>query len=336
MTDIVKRVITVALLVAVGVLIMSIMFGVATDLGASSGSVSFEYVDDGDEFDLSTNAQNVEVTATNEHALAFGGEGYVDATTGDGWYGGNWSVFATAWLDGGANEQARYTVLAYDNETVVLEFADGGWHAYHFVGDESAHASINADTPGEMTSLAVVWDNTTDELTLTDGVQSDTGVLTSETPVRSVANDWFGTIDEVRFLTEARNDLVSTYTDDPVHPLEGDAHTARYLFDEGTGDTTRAWYAGDTDVDIVDGDWVEGVAGPDLVDGDDYTVDGSQFTILDGYLDDAPVAHVTYHSNLATALTSFLELFDVIIMLVGVMLIILTVGLVVRTLGQVQ
>lgn len=328
----VQLIITIAVIALVGVFVWSVMSGAAVDFGVSTGDESFEYLSSGDTFDLGTNAQNVEVAATSEHAMAFAAEGHVAATSGHGWYGDDWSVFVSAWLDDAANAAATYTVLAYDNETVVVAFADGAWHAYHFVGEDSAHASINADDPANRTSLGVVWDNSTGELTISDGSNSDTAPLTAETPTRSVGSDWFGVIDEVRFLGDDRADLVPVYTDDPVHPLDGEAHTARYLFDEGSGDATRAWYA-DIDVAIVDGQWTGGVAGPDLVADDDYIVDGSTFEVTGGYLDGAPVVHVSYHSNLAPVLDRFVGDLGTVVALLGIVLMVMAIHIILSSSG---
>lgn len=326
--NIVQTIIVIGIAILIGAMIWGVMSGAAIDMGVSTGGESFEYLSEGDSYDLGLDARNVEVAATKEYAISLSGGGHIDATSGGDWYGDDWSLFATAWLSDDANAAATYSLVAYENETVLVTFEDGEWAAYHYVGDEAAHASIPVADVNNQTSLGVTWDNSTGELTISDGTTSDSGSLSSEIPSRTVAGDWHGTVDELRFLDGEHSDLVDTYLDDPVAPLDGDAHTARYLFDEGEGDTTRAWYADDIDVSIVDGEWVDGVPSPTLIEGEDYDISGSTFGVLDGYLDEVPVVHVSYESQLAPGLDRLVGNLGQVIALTGIVLIVLAMVLI--------
>ena len=306
---VVVLVVVIGVVSLAGMAILSQVGGVALEMGISAGSEEIRDFGVGESIELDRSIDEepsmLEVRATRENAVSFSGDGYVEGGVADGWDAGNWSVCSTQRLDEDANTQATRTVFAYDNETILLEYADEKWKGYHYGNDLSAETSINVTDPHEFDSVCLGWNDEELELTLSNAVEQNSAYRDSNAPDRQVAHDWFGEIDETRILNEPPDESrTSTYASDPVNPLGSAQHEARWMFNEGEGETTHVYYS-DRESTIVNGDWGDGVEGPELERGTDYNVTFAPFeiTILSGgYLEDAPTAFVDWDSGVGAML----------------------------------
>ena len=299
----------IALIAVVAAAVFSPLAAMATaedGIEFPEGDIEIEGVDDD---------ADVEVLATTGEGLYIDGDGHVDAPAGGQVTDGHWSVTATGWLDYDANQNATYTVTGAESAEVLVQYHQGQWSAiYYDDSGDSAQALVDATDPNELTTLVVTWDDTAEELTLSvDDDRTDTATLTADTPDRSVANDWHGILDEVRYIDRALSGSeTSTYHDDPINPLASADHNLRLMFDEGEGDTTRAFYAGDSvDAQLVNADWKPGVDDPGLVEGTDFTISTDPLTVSiveGGYLDGAPIVYIsTGASGFASLMFSVMQ-----------------------------
>ncbi len=331
-----EQIITVVILglaAMVGIAVLAPIAGVATDMGVSSGSDELDPVA-GESYVLDravTDSQtlSLSVSATREKAVSLSGDGYVETNVSN-WSNDSWTVAATASLDSDANQKATYNLIAHDNATILVEYADGNWRAIHYSENKSAVATMSASDPTSLSSVVVEWDETSDELTLTTAGGSTTGALTNETPTRHVPNNWDGTVDEIRFFNGTISDSsASAYISDPIDPLASETHAGRVMFEEGSGSSAEIYYAS-TSATINGGTWTNGVKGPALEQSVDYqiSVDPLQLTITESsYLEGAPVAYVAWDSGLDSRLEGIINGASASLDLVPIIMLVMLAGL---------
>jgi hypothetical protein len=324
-------ILTFVVMAIIGVVII----GILIDVGAvvSSGEQSIEYPD-GSFTVLDSRVDDipgsVSVRATTERALAFDGESYVESSEPKN-LSDSWTVCATGELDSDANEDATYTLVAYDNETILLEYDAGQWSAYYDNGTHDGKATVDIEESGGLfgddglTPVCGRFNESTGNVSVHSLDGDASAPLTASTTSRNVSWGWEGTIDEARTFNDSLSDeTIDEYIDDPVQPLPGTNRTARFMFDEGEGSSTRVYFA-NVDATVVGATWTGGVPNPSkwlglasaIEEGDDYELAEEPFSIRvveSGYLDGAPVIHVSWGGagdfpfNLMGLLTLFMGL----------------------------
>lgn len=325
-------VLLILLVVILGSIVAPFIVGAAGSVEWEPESEESEEIIDDDEL-----PSGFSVEATTGYGVKFQGDGYVEGGVADGWDSGNWSVCSTQKLDEEANTQATRTVFAYDNETILLQYADEEWKGYYYDDSLSAETAINVSDPHEFESVCLGWNDEELELTLSNGIEEDSAYRDSNSPDRSVAHDWYGTIDETRILTEPPDESrTATYVSDPVDPLVSAQHEARWMFNEGEGLTTNVYYS-DIDATIVNGEWVDGVDAPELDEGIDYEIslDPVEVTILSGgYLDGAPTAFAIWDGNpFATFGEGILGQIGAILTLLAIAIIVIVANVIMKEFG---
>lgn len=290
----------------IAVTAISILFGFGADIG--SGSAQVEHPGH-DRHTLDSSLQEppneIDVLATRENALVLSGDP-VEFDAPDEFADGSWTVCVTAALDEETNGDAAYDVFAHDSGSLILQYDSGDWAVYHEDGDQDAVASVPADDPWDLTPMCARYDEGAGELSIdADGESSGWVALDTGTAERNVSWEWHGRQDEVRlFGGPLSDDSVDGYVDDPVAPMPGEDRLARFMFNEGSGDSTAIYFM-DEDADVSGAGWGEGVGNPRewfglasaIDEGDDYVIHSEPFGISiveGGYLDGAPVVFVDW------------------------------------------
>lgn len=336
-------VVIIAVVALVAVQVFAAVGGVGATLGTTSGDVSYdpttgdaktldEDVDEAPEF--------FKISLTREHGIRLNGSGYVDAHAPGTWPGsGNWTACATGRLDSEFNSEAAYTLLAVDNETVTLHYDDGVWAGYHEKDNgDSARVTMPANSPTDWTALCVKRENDTDELLMyRDGSKSSSSSYGSAS--RPLGNDWNGDVDEVRFFDHAMADgEASTYGSEPVAGL-GREDVARWMFEEGSGATTDAFFMDASATLEGDAQWGPGVENPDLQEGTDYDrgVDPlSVKPIAGGLIDGSPILYVEWATGLGGTLAAVMDGFGNAITLIPIVLLVLVASIAVAVIGRLR
>lgn len=273
---------------------------------------------------------DVDVMATTETALFFDGSAYVESSA-PGDVGESWTLCSTGELGDDANQNATYSLAAYENESIHLQYDAGQWAVYHDNGSHDGRAAISA-TADDLTPVCARYDAGSNDLSIEDTDSNATAQLTSSTTSRNVSWEWIGRIDETRVFNESIDDAnVTAYLDDPVQPLPGTNRAARFMFDEGSGSSTTVYFAG-VDATLVGTAWTDGVENPStstlfgttsaIQEGDDYELDDSPFSIRlveDGYLDGAPVIHIEWSGSgwIPINATGLLALFAALVVMMA-------------------
>lgn len=296
-------VLLLALVALIGLVIVGGVAGPASNVGAEHIDERIDDLSASETYDIGVDLDvDIEVLATRGNAVSIDGQGYVDVPLDETWADGDWSVLLSANLADDANENAAYQAFVWDDETIRIQWENGDIVAYYDSGTDTASVSVPGDAD-EWNNVAVTWDDTADELTIeVDGV-SDSAVADGADEDLMLAADWRGELDEIRVLeVEASASDISTYAGDPVAvlPDNEDNHEGRLMFNEGSGSTVEVFYAGSTGT-LVDATWGTGNPDPGLDEGVDYELGDTTVTILDGYLDGAPVAFVTGETLLGDA-----------------------------------
>lgn len=333
-------VVLLAILALIGIILFA---GVAGPIGSAGVGTVDERMDtptDGDSvsFDVGLSADEIDVLASREHAIAIDGDGYLAADIDDEWTDGDWTVLLAPQLADSANENAAYAVFSSADESVVIQYENGEWLAYaeNDFG-ENATVSVPADTDS-FDPVVVSYDATANDLSIEVDGHSDTATPDFAEEDRMLAADWRGNLDEIRVVnatvTTADTD---SYLGDPVAPLpdsEGE-HTARLMFNEGEGDSVELFYASGT-AELVGATWTDGVAAPEMVEGTDYAVGENEVTILDGYLDGAPVAFIVGEGTLGGPFDAVVSGFGDAMNLIPIVLIATVAGIVLLVIGRVR
>lgn len=279
---------------------------------------------------------DVTVKATRGNAVHLDGDAYVEADDPDGLDNGSWTVCAATHLDPDANADATYTVYAYENETILLQYDGGDWLAYYDNGSADGKATIDAPGPAEendggwlsfggddgreYSPVCARWDNSSGELAVISDTGSSTSTLSTATTTRDLARNWVGSIDEVRTFGGAVSDsTIDAYTADPIKPLPGTDRTSRMMFDEGSGSTTTVYYASG-DATLQGASWADGVDDPGLTEGEDYEIEANPLSVTilaGGYLDGSPVQYVSWGPNLPFDIIGLMGVLFGILVLVG-------------------
>mgnify|MGYP002762358031 CR=1 FL=1 len=312
MSDQIEAVITavvIALVALVGIVITAPIVGVVSDSTVSVEQAIEPQVGESVTVTSGSTDRDVTVRATRENAVQFDGTGYVDATPPPGWNNDSWSVTAVATpdtSDGSAfNPDATHNVIAVNNSTFRVDWANGYWAAVYERGGESARVQVPATAT--QTPIVVTFNGSSDELAIEADGNRSAATLDTNTNVRRPSLNWVGTIDEVRYIDgQLSSGQVDTYQADPIDPLAGADHTARWLFDEGSGSTSVGYYNGST-AELIGAGWGAGVAGPDLDAGTDYELTQNPLAIValdGGYLDGAPVVFINTQHPLAGTVDS--------------------------------
>lgn len=302
-------VVVIGIIAMVGVMIVGQVAGAGLSMGLGSVSEQIEFPETNDSYEISDSEQQfTTVSATRERAIAFDGgdaqSSYVESPTAGGWESGDWAILVTATPEA---SNGTHTILAYDNESVVVEYHNDSYRAT-ILGD-TQNGTVSIADPGGQTPLGVSHDDSEDELTIRTPDGNETANLTTTEPDRDVSLAFDGTIDEARVLNETLTaGEYQTYADDPIDPLNGSEHSLRLMFDEGGGSDTRAFYAGsDATARLSGHTWTDGVADPALDEGTDFTISDSPFTlgIPDGsYFEGAPIVYVNSDSLISASISS--------------------------------
>jgi hypothetical protein len=242
---------------------------------------------------------NLDVAATRERAVQLDGQGYVEAP--EPALNDSWTACSVGSLTEGVNQQAHYTLLAIDNETATLRFADGNWTARYIPanGSETA-ASAAASSPTDLTAVCGRYNNATGTLDLVvDGTVAASSADGQVDQTRQPSVAWDGTIDETRVWGRALSDSnLTAYADDPIVALPGTNRQLRVMFDEDLGRETRAHNingrAGLVGTAAIGG---PAVSRPGISEGADWEArNEGTFEIRavnGGYLDGAPIVFIT-------------------------------------------
>lgn len=274
---------------------------------------------------------SVTVRATTETALAFDGTNVVESSTPKNVTDGSWTICTTAELGSDANANATYDLVGYENASVLLQYDAGAWRVYYDNGTHDATARIDAPAPKNgLTPVCGRYNETSDRLhVIREGEFSSPAGLTSSTAPLNVSWAWEGRQDEVRIFGNAvSNTTISEYATDPIRPQPTEQRLARFMFDEGSGDTTTVYFASST-ASVSGLDWTNGVSNPRkwlglasaIDEGDDYVLTSEPFGIRiveGGYLDGAPVVHVNWsETSLIGFIMGFIPvLFGVLVIVV--------------------
>lgn len=281
---------------AVVVVVLNSVFGVAFDIVGDGSSTVLEpapdaltYVTDGSEVDDAFNVRPGTGTAAG-----FFADGYVDipppdaATRADGW------ALAATVEPLSVDPDNSHVIYAEDNATVLVEYEAGNYSArYETSSGDSAH--VTAPASGGQQAVGVEYRNATSELRLyIDGTVVDTDTADATVEPRQPAYEWDGTIDEFRrWETPVGSATHAAYADDPVQVLNSSSATHRAMFN--TDDPDEIYYANGSATRVGDTEIVDGVQPPDLVQGSDYEIATDPIRIRatsGGYLDGAPVVFV--------------------------------------------
>lgn len=348
----VVSVVVIGIVALVGVVILAPVVGVVTDTGVTDVERTVkpqvgESVFLSDE--TSTDESAVTVRATRGFGVYTDGGGYVDAAPPNGWDNGSWSATAVAQPDTGENgffsqdeetawnPQATHNVVAVNNSSFRIDWDAGRWVAYYDDGTESAMASV----PGtaDQTPIVVTFNETSDELTISADGSTATDALDSNIEPRNQSVNWVGMVDEVRYVTDELSDSQSqTYQSDPIGALSAADHSARWMFDEGWGGTSVAYYNG-SDANLIQAGWASGVSGPGVSEGTDYELrnDPLAIVVIDGgYLDGAPAVYVNIQHPLAAAVNSVTSGINSAYALIPVVMLVLMAGVVVAAVGRLR
>lgn len=259
---------------------------------------------------------HVTVEATTGYGLSFSGDQALSASLPSNLTNNSWTVCAAVELNDTSNQNGTYDVVAYDNASILLQFDDGQWSVYANNGSADGKATIAAPDPTTTTtgggyfswlfpskaaSLRRVcgrYDAASNELVVArDGNVSAAVPLTASTTTRNVSVNWTGREDEIRvFGSAVSNATLAEYSDDPVQPLPGTNRIARLMLDEGSGTTTKVYFATQT-IPIGNASWADGAQRPSLSLGTDYQLHNTPFSLRvlpGGYLEGAPVEYVSW------------------------------------------
>lgn len=307
-----------AIVTLVGVSILGGVFGAADDFGLGSVDEAIEFPGGGEVYEFNTQEPDqVEVRATTETAVGFDGDlganSYAEVDPNSDWQNGSWSILVVA-QPGDLQDGATHNLIAVDNESIVLEWSDGRYHGY-VRDNQSAEVSVDGSIDSGLLSfgdndavpLALSYNATTDEVTLRRPGETDTSGFTDTSVNRSLSLSWEGTIDEMRVLNESvSSQTYDVFVDDPINPLAGSNHSLRLMFDEGSGSSTRAYYAGGS-ASMSGQTWTSGVEGPTIQEGVDVEIAENPLRVKvleSGYLDSAPVFYVLSTGTLSQVLNT--------------------------------
>lgn len=294
----------------IAVIVITMAVNAITAAGFTDGSATVNAttgVDTTIDSSITNVPSSVTVRATTENALAFDGNHSVNSSVPGNLTNGSWTVCSTVELASDANQNATYDVIAYDNESVLLQYDAGEWSIYYDNGTHDGRATVDAPDPsGGLVPVCGRYNTTENELyVIRDGVFSSPAELTTATTSRNVSWQWEGRQDEARFFGGAvSNTTLAEYASDPVRPQPTEPRLARFMFDEGSGDTTTVYFAA-AQVNVAGVTWTNGVTNPRkwlglasaIEEGDDYVLVSDPFGIRivnGGYLEGAPVEHVSW------------------------------------------
>lgn len=339
----VAAVMIIAVVTLVAISVLGVFGGVASSLGTTSGDVSYNPTVNETEtldHDVEEAPSFFEIKLTKGHGITLGGEGHVAANAPSDWPGaGNWTTCATGRLKEGFNDQAAYTLLAVENETVTLHYDDGVWAGYHEREDGNAsRVTLPANEPTTWTTLCLKHENDTESLLLyRDGEKS--GIGNYGDAKRPMGNDWIGDVDEVRFFDIDLDDAeAQTYADAPAAGL-GVEDVARWMFEEGSGGTTDAFFMDATATLEGDAQWGDGVDDPGLVEGEDYErgVDPLDVTpIAGGLIDASPILYVSWATGLGGHFATVMSGISSALQLVPILLLVMIASLIVAATARLR
>lgn len=298
MQETVKQVGGAIVMIALTVVILNSVVGVAFDLvGGGSGADTvlepapdaLAYVTDGSDIN-----DAFDVAPGTGTAAGFFADGYLDvpppdaATRADGW-----AVAAT--VEPLTVDPANtYVVYAEANATILVTYDAGNYSAWYETPSRDT-AAVTAPASGGQQAVGVEYRNATSELRLyVDGTLVDTDTADATVAPRQPAYAWDGTIDEFRRWAAPVGDAThAAYASDPVQVLNSSTATHRAMFN--TDDPDEVYYANGSGSLVGDTEIVDGVQPPELAQGTDYEIATDPIRIRatsGGYLDGAPVVFV--------------------------------------------
>lgn len=324
-----------------GISILGSLGVVAVDLGTTSGDAAFNPTV-GESQTLDTNVDEApsfwKVSLTKGNGVQLDGNGYVAAETPSGWDNASWTACATGRLADGANPEATYALLAVENESILIQYDAGHWTGYYDNGTSEASVTLPAQNPGSLSSVCLAYNDTEDTIELhADGQDSSPESMGSAT--RNLSLDWQGTVDEVRFFDqELSNATEDRYSTHPAAGL-GVEDSGRYMLDEGSGSTSKAYYM-DASATLVGGaSWGSGVASPELEQGADYQVSVNPLEITPsagGLIDSSPILYVEWATGLSGTFASVLEGTGSALTLIPVLLIVILASVIIAATARLR
>lgn len=341
--DQILKVVVLGVAALIGILIVGQVGGVVLDAGVSSDEAEFDPVA-GETKTLDEDVHErptfLDISLTTGYGVDLDGDGsYVDASAPDDWSNNSWTACSVGALEEGVNTKDAYALLAYENETINIHYDDGEWAAIYYDNDSdtSARATVNATSEHQLTPVCARHNATADTLeVVADGNYSAPVDMTSEQATRASANDWNGTVDEVRLHPVAVDDSdLDRYSDEPAAGLTATT-SARYMFEEGSGTSTSPYYH-DEDAALVNADWTDGVADPDLEEGSDYEMgfDPLEITPLSGGLiEGSPVLYVDWDTGLGGAAKSIQAGAGDALSMVGIVMLVLIASVVLAQISR--
>lgn len=299
-------VVIVATVAVFGFAVLSPMINTAQESGAPFGAATYDPTV-GETKTLDENVREdpvfFEIDLTRGFGIELGGNGHVAASAPENLTVGSWTTCTTGQLDDSRNVNETYSLLAVQNETIVIQYDDGDWQGFYNDSGTFGNVTLNADSETSWTSICLRHNDTADDLTLhVDGTEATSAMGTGS---RSPSENWEGDIDEVRFWNQT---LTSTkmgdYSSDPVAGI-GVEDDARWMFEEGSGGTTDAFFLDATATLEGDAAWGTGLPGPDLTEGTDYDRDVAPLAVTPlagGFIDASPILYVEWADGLGGAL----------------------------------
>jgi len=283
--------------IAIVVVILNSVFGVAFDLVGGGADADAVFEPAPDSFATVTSGSDVNdaftVSPSTGNAIRLFADGHVDipppdaATRADGW------ALAATVEPQTVDPANSYIIYAEANATILVRYEAGNYSAYY--DDGSLSGTVTAPASGDRQAVGVTYNESAAELRLyVDGQQQDTTALSSTTEPRQPAYEWDGTIDEFRrWETPVGDATHAAYASDPVQPLAPATTTHRVMFNND--DPDEVYYANGIATLVGETELVDGVEPPTLTRGTDFELATDPIRIRatsGGYLDDAPVVFV--------------------------------------------
>lgn len=304
-------VVIVATVAVFGFAILSPMVQTAEDSGTSYGDTAFDPTV-GETQVLDRNVKDdpsfFKIDLTKEHGITLKGDGHVAASAPENLTVGSWTACSTGQLDDSRNVNETYTLLATDNETIIIQYDDGDWQGFYNDSGTFGNVTLNADSETSWTSICLRHNDTADDLTLhVDGTEATSAMGTG---ARSPGENWEGDIDEVRFWNQTlSSSKMDEYSSEPVAGI-GVEDDARWMFEEGSGSTTDAFYIDASATLEGDASWGAGLSDPELSEGTDYDREVAPLSVTPlsgGLIDASPVLYVEWQTGLGGALKAITQ-----------------------------
>lgn len=289
------------------IIVVSIGFGYLTGGGGAPAAETTTFEVTGGAATIDTGAlesvsEVTTVTTSLDDAVAFDGDGYIEADLPDVHEPGPWSVCTYAAADSSTVAANRTeTVLAYDQALLRYNGSEDEY-AYVWFNQSGRHTVRAAATVTEANAtklLPVCAIHESHQLQVvtntTNGTAVGSGAENFAYPSDTAA--WNGTVEETRGYDGALNRTQQTmFFDAPTQAVRGAPPAFRLTYDTrgDLGGSVPVYFASG-DATVTNASQVAGFADPGVSRGSDYSVSGATIEILDGALEpDGEVLYIEY------------------------------------------